>query len=283
MKALRIAKLNFLQWRNTPHYVVALIYVFLYSYNRIYGLADYAASLGSAISPWVLPFMPCMGSSFLPFMLGYVLLVSDVPFRTRQQGFVIQRTGKQMWMVGQLLYILLVSISFTLMMWVLSWIWLIPELKWSGEWSPVLRTAAMNGVPRIFRVYMEFPYTLIKNTNPITVTLWCIATMAAVCFLLGVVMAVCNLWMRKGWGAIIIASLAAISLIMDNSAQNPGPIRYILWVSPLNWMDYSLMGHSEQYLPSHAFGILCPLLLGSGISTIMILTIGKCDVETDKE
>lgn len=283
MKVLRIAKLNCLQWGNNPHYFAALIYLLLYSYNRIYGLADYAASLGRAISPWVLPFMPCMGSSFLPIMLGYVLLISDVPFRTRHQSLVIQRTGKQTWMMGQLIYILLVSVGFALMMWLLSWIWLIPELKWSGEWSPVLRTAAMNGVPRLFHVYMDFPYTLVKNTNPVTVTLWCIAAMSAVCFLLGVVMAVCNLWMRKGWGAIIIASLTAISLIMDNSAKNPGPIRYVLWISPLNWMDYSLMGHPEQYLPSHAFAIWGPALLGLGLSAVLLLTIGKCNIETDKE
>lgn len=46
--------------------------------------------------------MPCMGSSFLPFMLGFTLLISDAPFRTRQQRFIIQRTGKRAWILGQL-------------------------------------------------------------------------------------------------------------------------------------------------------------------------------------
>lgn len=70
-----------------------------------------------------------------------------------------------------------------------------------------------------------------------------------------------------------------MSLILDYSAQNPGPIRKILWVSPLNWMNYSLMGHREQLLPSHAYGILCPLLLGLILSGLMVMTIGKCNVE----
>ena len=283
MQELRIAQLNFLHWKSNPKYCTAILYIALYSYNRLYGLGDYAASLERSISPWILPFIPCMGSSFLPIMLGFVLLVSDAPFRTKQQRFVIQRTGKRTWMVGQLLYILAISIGFTILIWILSWIWILPHMEWNRDWGSVLKTAALNGVPSTYGVYMEIPYVIIKNTNPITATLWCAGSMSAVCFLLGVIMTACNLWLRKGWGAIIIAILTAISLVLDGSAQNPGPIRFILWISPLNWMDYSLMGHSEQYLPSHTFAILCPALLGLALSILMLLTIGKCDVETDKE
>lgn len=283
MQAFRIAQLNFLHWKKNPKYSAAILYLILYSYNRLYGLGDYAASLGYSVSPWVFPFMPCMGSSFLPFMLGYVLLISDAPFRTRQQRFIIQRTGKRAWILGQLLYILAVSICFTLLMWILSWLWLLPHLEWNCDWGRVIRTASLNGIPGTFGVYMEIPYTIIKNTHPFEVMIWSIGSMIAICFLIGIIMAACNLWLRKGWGAIIIATLTAISLVLDGSAQNPGPIRYILWISPLNWMDYSLMGHTEQYLPSHAFAILCPALLGLALSILMFLTIGKCNVETDKE
>lgn len=107
--------------------------------------------------------------------------------------------------------------------------------------------------------------------------------MSAVCFFLGTIMTACNLWLRKGVGAILIAALSTISLILDYSAQNPGPIRMILWISPLNWMDYSLMGHSEQFLPSRTYGILCPALLGLLLCLLMVLTIGKCNIETSKE
>ncbi len=283
MREFRIAKLDFLYWRSNPKYFVAISYCVLYSYNLLHGIGYYAASLGSAVSPWVLPFMSCMGASFLPIMLGFILLISDAPFRTRHQQFVMQRTGKRAWILGQLLYILAVSLGFALMMWLLSWVWLIPELKWSGDWGAVIRTAAMNGIPRTFHVYMDFPYALVKNTDPIAVTLWNIGSVSAVCFFLGTAMAACNLWLRKGVGAILIAALSTISLILDYSSQNPGPIRMILWISPLNWMDYSLMGHSGQFLPSHAYGILCPALLGLGLSALMVLTIGKCNVETIKE
>lgn len=284
MRELRIAKLNFFHCCNNPKYMVVLLYLFLYSYNRIHELTRCAQDLGTLINPWIFPFLPGLGAGFLPLMLGFVMLISDAPFRTRQQGLVMQRTGKRAWLAGQLLYLFAVSLGFTVLMWVLSWIWLLPELNWSKNWGPMLTTLAINGgVPPGYEVWLDFPYDVVKNTDPLTVTLWCSTAMIAVCFLLGVIMTACNLWMKKGWGAVIIAALTAISLIPDTKSFNPGPIRYILWISPLNWMDYSLMGHPEQYLPSRAFAIWGPTLLGVGLSTILLLTIGKCSVDTDKE
>lgn len=283
MKVIKVAKLNFFHWRSNPKYTVVIVYLLLYTYERVSGLAGYARDLGAQISPWVFPFLPCTGTGFLPLMLGFILLISDAPFRTGHQQMVMQRTGKRTWLAGQLIYILTVSISFTIFMWLLSWLYVIPELEWSNKWGAVLSTATINGVPGTYHVYLSFPYTVIKNTDPLSVTLWCSAAMASVCFFLGVMMAVCNLWMRKGWGSVIIACVTAISLIPDTSATNPGPIRYILWVSPLNWMDYSLMGHPEQYLPSYGFAIWGPAVLGIGLSVLLLLTIGKCNIETDKE
>lgn len=284
MRVLRIAKLNFFHWRSNPKYLVVLLYLFLYSYERIHDLGRLAQDLGQSINPWVFPFLPGLGAGFLPLMLGFVLMASDAPFRTRQQGLVMQRTGKRAWLAGQLLYLLMVSLGFTVLMWVLSWLWLLPEITWQADWGMMLTSLAINGaVPPDYSAWLKFSYDVVKNTSPVTVTLWCAIAMSAICFLLGCIMTTCNLWMKKGWGAAIIAALAAISLIPDTSSFNPGPIRYILWVSPLNWMDYSLMGHTEQYLPSHAFAIWFPMALGMALSAVLLLTIGKCNVETDKE
>lgn len=283
MKVLKVAKLNFFQWRSNPKYPAVIVYLLLYTHERLSGLADYARDLGTRIHPWVFPFLPCSGAGFLPLMLGFILLISDAPFRTRQQQLVMQRTGKRIWLAGQLIYIWEVSMGFTLLLWMLSWLWTIPALEWGGKWGAVLSTAAINGIPGRYHVYLSFPYAVVKSTNPISITLWCSAAMTSVCFLLGVVMAACNLWLRKGWGCVIIACLTAISLIPDSSAANPGLIRYILWISPLNWMDYSLMGHPEQFLPSHGFAIWVPGMLGIGLSVLLLLTVGKCNIDTDKE
>lgn len=59
-----------------------------------------------------------------------MLLVSDAPFRNRQQQFVLLRVGKGAWIGGQLMYILFTSVVFTAALWLLSWIFLLPNLEW---------------------------------------------------------------------------------------------------------------------------------------------------------
>lgn len=54
--------------------------------------------------------LPCDPGNFVPIFLAFVLLVSDAPFRNRQQQFVLLRVGKGAWIGGQLMYILFTSV-----------------------------------------------------------------------------------------------------------------------------------------------------------------------------
>lgn len=94
-------------------------------------------------------------------------------------------------------------------------------IHYSNEWRP-----------GEYGVYMQFPYTVMKNMDPLCVTLWCATAMIAICFLLGVITTACNLWLRKGCGATFMATIAAISVIPNLRAINPGPIKLVLWISP---------------------------------------------------
>ncbi len=39
-------------------------------------------------------------------------------------------------MGGQLLYILFTSVAFTAVLWLLSWVFLLPNLEWGADWGP---------------------------------------------------------------------------------------------------------------------------------------------------
>lgn len=283
MKEAKIVGINFRQWVISPKNLAALLCLTLYTYDQLHGMTNFARAFDCKITPWLLPFFLCTVHRFLPVMLLFLLLISDAPFRTRQQAFIIMRTGKRVWLRGQLLYLLLVSIGYTALIWLFSWMWYLPELTWEAAWGNAMRTASQGIDPAIFGVYLNFPYRIIKNSNPIIVSLWCCVVMILVLYMLGVIMAACNLWSKKGMGAVITSALVGISLIPEFFIGDPGIIKMTIWLSPVSWMDRALMGNSSQNLPSYAFGIWMPALIGIILSAILILTIGKCSVETDKE
>ena len=96
-------------------------------------------------------------------------------------------------------------------------------------------------------------------------------------------MTACNLWLKKGTGAIITSALVGISLIPEYFTIDPGIIKMTIWFSPISWLDRSLMGNSSQNLPSYAYGIWAPALIGILLTAFLILTIGNCSIDTDKE
>ncbi len=86
---------------------------------------------------------------------------------------------------------------------------------------------------------------MIKGTTPAVVTVWTGCMMIGVCFLLGEVVLLCNLWCQKGLGTAIAVGLVIVHSVIRMFSY----FRYYhvwTWFSPVSWMDYSLMGHTNQ-------------------------------------
>ena len=131
MKLLRATRINLLRWSSDLKYPTVLLYIVLYMYQLIGNIGGYARELGVKIHPWLFPFLLRNGIVICPLMLGFLLMISDAPFRNRQQQFVLLRIGKRVWMGGQILYLLLLSVVFTLLLYLLSVVYILPEISFS--------------------------------------------------------------------------------------------------------------------------------------------------------
>lgn len=282
MKLLRSCKLNVLQWRNNPKYVIVLLYMILYMWYMTHGFVDYGWELGYPVRPWVFPILPGSPENFIPVFLAFALLISDAPFRNRQQQFVLLRVGKGPWIGGQLLYVFLSSVVFTGVLWVLSWIFLLPNLEWGTDWGVVLTTAAVVAGQGAYTP-LDVVYGCIKGISPMAATLWVAGVMIAVCFLLGMIMVLCNLWIRKGVGTVVVCGLIILPFIISVFAHTPYFQKQLLWISPVSWLDRSLMGNSHQNLPSYSYAALMPIGLSIVLGLVILGTIHRCNLDTEGE
>lgn len=282
MKQLKCCKINFLQWRLNPKYFLALLFLGFNMWNCFHGFLAYAQALGYPMRPWLLAMLPGMREYFIIVMLAFVLLVSDAPFRSRQQQFVLQRIGKRNWIQGQLLYLFLVSVIFTVILWFLTWAFFLSELEWKNGWGPAIQTAAQTGAHAIYSP-VAFSYEIIKNATPLEANAWCFFMMIAVCVLLGEVITLCNLWGKSGLGTAIVTGLIMLSYLLRQFSSTVGAYRFILWVSPVSWIDRSMMGHTSQNLPSFAYGACMAAGLCLVLGGVIVGTVHRCNLETDKE
>ena len=282
MKLLRATRINLLRWVSDPKYPAVLLYMVLYMYQLIGNTSGYAQELGVKIHPWLFPFLLRNGVVICPLMLGFVLLISDAPFRNRQQQFVLLRTGKYTWMGGQILYLLLLSVVFTGLLYFLSVAYTLPETKISTEWGSFLTTIAVDGLPGKYGA-VDASYAVIRNATPIEVTLWSATSLTLVCFFIGLVMLLCNLWTGKGIGTAIVSAMVIMPLLTQFFQYSPLVYRYLTWITPMNWPDRSIMGYTGQNLPSYAYGIYMPFILSLILVVIAMATVHRCNLDTDKE
>lgn len=278
MTVLRCCRLNYLQWKLQPKYLVSIVFLVMSMWNLTGGFAEYARLLGRNITPWVFPLLPGSWLDFLTLLLPYVLLVSDAPFRSGQQQFVIQRVGKVKWILGQFLFIALLSAAYALFLWVLSWIFLLPELEWSLGWGAVLRTGAKL---QNYGAYsgLRLEYAIMKNLSPLAAAAWVFGMMVGVLTLMGGITVFCNLFVHQGVGTAVNMLMLLLYLVIQFQTYGK---RFLLWVSPVSWMNLALVGHRNQNLPSYAFAAAATVGLCLLLESITVLQIHKSNLVVER-
>ena len=95
---------TFLKWKGNPKIWVVGLFLIFYVYNLTAPIVKFCKEVNYAVSPWLFPYFFSNSTTLLLFMLAFVLYLCDAPFLDQQQVFVLLRTGRQKWTVGQLLY-----------------------------------------------------------------------------------------------------------------------------------------------------------------------------------
>lgn len=279
MTVFRCCKLNFLQWRLHPKYPMTVIFLILMMWNLTNGFSTYAARLGAKIHPWLFSLLPGSGLNFLIIILPYILLICDAPFRNGQQQYVIQRVGKISWICGQFLFLLLTAILYATFLWVLSWFFLLPNLEWNPEWGAVLRTAAKL---KDYGAYsdLQIDYEIIKTFSADFSSAWVYLMLICVLFLMGECMAFCNLFLSRGIGVALSIAMLLFNLMI---CFQPYDRRPLVWVSPISWLNLSMMGRTNQGLPSFSFSMVSILGLCFIVGCATVGMIHKCNLVIETE
>lgn len=131
---------DFRKWRTNPRIWVLfiLIAIFINSYTKEIDL--FAQSVQYKMSPWLFPLL--YGQKYMRYILfaGVLLLFCDAPFIDEEQPYVIIRSGRKFWSIGQILYIVSASAVYFLYIIVISILLNLGNMEWNTDWGKVLGT-----------------------------------------------------------------------------------------------------------------------------------------------
>lgn len=252
-RAWEICAAELRRWPATPRLWIVGIFAFLWMHNTLGGIADFSRSVQEPAAPWGFPFAFTNWHLVLVAVLMEVLLFCNAPFMHDGTPFECIRSGRRAWIIGKLLYIWSGSLIFAVVLWLMSFAQILPNVEWTAEWGRVLRTLALTNAGANY-LHGNASYSIVRDYAPVAANLICIALVTAQAALVGSVIFTLNAATRsQGWG---VAAGIGLSMILGLESMVVGnvPKAIVMHFLPSGWvnLDQISLSASSSY-PDYAY------------------------------
>ena len=259
---------SFRKWSTNHRVWIAIILLFILTHAYTIDYSSFCNNMNIKMSPCIFPFLYNVRYIKILFFSPLLLIFCDAPFIDPSQPYVIYRSGKTAWSIGQILYIMMTSAMYFAFLFLISNLFILNNVDFSIDgWGKAFGTLANTNAStamglRTFiskRVLTYFtPWQAVWFTFLLS---WLSGTF------LGLLMYSIN--SISGFRSLgIIAS--AFFIILDAAVLG---YPHAVWLSPVSWssVDNIDIGNMSQ-LPHiayvyTAFFLIISVLIASSIIT----------------
>lgn len=267
-KVCSITGFHFKKWMGNRRVYVIFVFVTLYQLTQAVPIQKFCNDYGLRVNGFIFPFLYNGNYSIMMIMLGLVLLFCDAPFVEEAQPYMLMRSGRRLWTIGQMLYILCASAVYFLTLFFIHIISLIPNVTFMGGWGKVVSTLVETWLSREYKISAAFSKDILVNFTPIQATLISLGLFILVGTFLGMLMYTVNLYAHQIVGAVLASGLVLIQFLTLKISG-----RWFVYFSPVSWcsMDTLNFSKTSEY-PSPQYAVL---VLLTGIFICVVCSLHK--------
>lgn len=272
MSSLRICMQNIRKWGSNPRVKMCLVLAVLFVYTYTSGLRMLAGNLNIDMNPWIFPFLFTHQYKKVTFMLPLLFIFCDAPFIDGNQTYVILRANRKSWSIGQLLYIMMGSFLYALLLLVSTFVCNIGYIKWGTTWGTVLGTAGPGGGLSAMKQSMSTVYVsniIVRYYTPLQAMFFAFLLMWMSFILIGLVVYVMNVLTRTQMTGTLIAGFFILMTVVADIRNQLTILSPISWNS-LNKIDVA----NTTSFPSIEFVLLVYIIIIS-VLVCMAVFLGK--------
>ena len=226
-----------------------------------------AAQFGIHVNGW--GSFACLASySFVMLWIvaGYLILASDVPFASELSVFECVRLTPYQTCAARVMYIFLLSVCYTLLVFILASLIQLASLLTPMEWDKALYTMS-RGQP-VGGALLRIPSSIVSAYSPFGA--WCAASglLAAALALLGLTMLCISLYLNKRAAVCAVSLWAALDFATGYMLLD----ERLYFASPLSWARPEMLELSRYYTayPSQPY---CVIMLAGLTALLAVLCI----------
>ena len=251
MKSIRICIQNMRKWIGNSRIIVSLIVIFLFTYLYTKGLWKISDYTGEKLSPYIFPFLTTYRYMKILYLFPVIMIFSDAPFIDSNQQFVMVRSGRLSWGIGQMLYIVVGSFCYTMFMLLSSIIVNIGHIQLDTSWGKGLILAATTNLTSARGIQydtVKVTGSIVRYYTPAQAMLWSFVFLWMICTILGLIIYDLNiLFKSNAVGVLVTGFMVFFTAIVDEVQQ-------FMWFSPVTWSSLNNIDVAKTTsLPSFYF------------------------------
>jgi len=260
---------NFRKWSSNYRVWIIAILLIILTHSFTKEIVDFGKDIDIIVSPWMFPFLFTQKFIKLLFFFPLLLLFSDAPFIDENQPYIIARSGRIPWSIGQIGYIFIASAVYFIFLLLLSIGLNLFNIQFTMEWGKVLGTLANTNAADVVNLKTFIPSDVLHYFSPIQALWFSLLLSWLTGVFLGLIIYVINSFSNTRVFGILTASFL---LVLDAAVTN----RYYLYrFSPVSWSNLARIDiNGTTPMPSITY-IYISFALLIGIMIISAIVINR--------
>lgn len=228
-----IARQNVRKWSSNYRVcmIAIILLIFIHFYTKNIGV--FASELGIDMSAWIFPFLYIERYMKLLFLFPIILMFCDAPFIDMNQPYMILRSKRTAWSMGQILYIFIANIFYFLFLIVGTIVINIRYVTFENDWGKVFGTLATTDASNFVDTPLRINPIILKYFTPFQAMWFTFLLSCLSGIILGLVIYACNSLFQNR----IVGITAASFLLILSAALYRNP--ELQWLSPMSWNTLS--------------------------------------------
>lgn len=244
-----IAKINFQRWKYDHRIWIIFAFVGILLVQNLKSLTAYGMDADLKCTGFLLPVLFHGGVISICVMktmlyLACLLLLCDAPFIYQSTPYMVLRSRRECWWMGECLYILLTTLLFTVFITVVSTAVVLPVATFGESWGEVLQGLAYGSTEmnaRELAIYygysMGIPYDTIGYLYPSGAQLYTFFAVWISFFILGLLQYIVSLCSKSSFLGFVAAGAFVFLDPIFNDISISSFFKWVQALSPVCWVS----------------------------------------------
>ncbi|MEG2290662.1 MAG: hypothetical protein RR891_08115 [Clostridium sp.] len=273
-QSMHICNENIRKWSSNYRIWVLFIMISIFVFDYANEIIKFAYAVNYKVAPWMFPFLFTQSYMKRIIFMGVILLFCDAPFIDNTQQYVVVRSGRKSWNIGQISYIFLASFLYFLFIIAIAIIFNLRYMEFNLDWGKVLGTLGLSNVGDMVSSKVWVSGKIISFYTPLQAMSISYILSSLVATLIGLLIYVINSITNSQFLGI----LSGIVLVLVDTLTKYNDD--LLWFSPVSWASLDKIGiEKTATMPpiSYVFGAL--IIIISILISIAIIFSKKKPIE----